>query len=93
MTAAVYAGFQTLMIQVLGAGILEFCKILNDFPEILVKIYKIFWETDEISQAHQASWLSSIGAGWQGAPPKEILPFPPKKRKKHPFLKNTSQNF
>ena len=98
-TAAVYAGFQTLMIQVLGAGIPEFCKILNDFPEILVKIYKIFGKLMGF-QSGPPSILAFFHWGWVAGGTLlkrfclckfKILPPPQKKRKKHPFLKNTSQ--
>ena len=37
---AVYAGFQTLLIQILG-GIPEFCKILQGFTGIPIKIHKM----------------------------------------------------
>ena len=74
MTAAVYAGFQTLMIQVLGAGILEFCKILNDFPEILVKIYKILGKLMGSVRLTKHPGFLPLGLGGRGHPPKEILP-------------------
>ena len=99
MTAAVYVGFQTLMIQVLGAGILKFCKILNDFPEILVKIYKIFGKLMRSVRLTKHPGFLPLGLGGRGHPLKrfcpckfKILPLPPKKTKKHPFLKNTSRN-
>ena len=40
MTMAVFAGFQTLLIPNIG----EFCKTLNDFRGIPVKIHKILGE-------------------------------------------------
>ena len=98
MTAAVYAGFQTLMIQVLGAGILEFCKILNDFPEILVKIYKIFGKLMGSVRLTKHPDILPLGLGGGGHPLKrffpckfKILPLPPKKEEASLFEKYLSK--
>ena len=92
-TAAVCAGFQTLVIQVLGAGIPEFCKIFNGFPEILVKIHKIFGKLIGF-QSGSPSILAFFHWGWgAGGTPKEVLPLQvknfaplPPKRKKRPGI-------